>query len=530
MGDVHRASRLTARLPTTLHRESALWSRAARGDATAFGVLYRRHHQDVYSYCRLMLHDDGTARDAMRAAIARTFAAMPAEERSAGLRAWLLRAAREETMARGGRRRTAPNSGRSAANPFAAPPLEAGQAAEVVSDLARLPERQRTALVLRELNGLADDEIAEVLGCSPSDAMKTVFDARSALSPGADRRRPLCVEAQRALSDGDGRAPRGRRLRAHVRLCRGCADFKLAASRRAVELAALAPPLPAAAGAALLDQLLPAEPRTVLLAPADGADGADGRRATNRSTRDDRRVIGGRVMKAAAGVAAVGTIGVSTLAFALTEGDRADSARPPAVAEPHVDADADADADVSRVLSTPSRVLSTPAAAQRRGRPAPVRTSPARERRARRSRASSDATAVRAPGAPAPRRAARTRGAARRGERAHVLDPTQQPTTQGRKPRQPTPERRAPTSTTETPTSTSVPMPAPAPAPASPPQSAVPGPDTTDGQATEVPDATPPTDAEPSDTDGEPSDTPGDEPGEDGEQQGDGDQGGEPSD
>ena len=427
MGDVQRASGLAVRLLTTLHREPALWSRAARGDATAFGVLYGRHHQDVYRYCRAMLHDEETARDAMRSAIARTFAAMPAEERSVGLRSLLLRLAREETMAEHGRESAAADPEGSAAHPSPAGPVGGRRDAELCRDVARLPERQRTALVLRELNGLTDDEIAEVLGCSRSEAMKTVFDARSALDPRAGRRRALCAEAQRALSDGDGRAPRGRRLRAHVGLCRACADFKLAASRRSVEFAAIAQPLPATAGTALLDQLLPAKPSSGLPVPADGAGG---RHATTRSTRSDRPLIGGRMMKAAAGVAALAMIAAGTLAFALTGNeDRAVSRPRPAVAEPRADA-------------AVSRFPSAPAAAQRRTHPALVRNSPARERRARRSPASFNATAARAPGASAPRRAALTHEAAPRGVPVRVLDPPQQPTTQRRPPRQPTPERR----------------------------------------------------------------------------------------
>src|SRR5437763_186932 len=66
-----------------------------------------------------------------------------------------------------------------------------------------------------------------------------------------------CEDIRRVLSDGDGRARRGRALRAHLRTCNGCRDFERALGERPRQLAALAPPLPAAASAALLAKLLP---------------------------------------------------------------------------------------------------------------------------------------------------------------------------------------------------------------------------------------------------------------------------------
>ena len=49
------------------------------------------------------------------------------------------------------------------------------------ADLADLPERQRAALVLRELNGLSHAEIGQILDLSPSGVKQALFDARTAL-------------------------------------------------------------------------------------------------------------------------------------------------------------------------------------------------------------------------------------------------------------------------------------------------------------------------------------------------------------
>jgi hypothetical protein len=83
----------------------------------------------------------------------------------------------------------------------------------------------------------------------------------------------LCADVQRALSDGDGRVLRGRRMRAHVRSCRACRQFKTALAQRPADLAALAPALPPTVGAALLAHLLPGAKATLASGAGAGAGG-----------------------------------------------------------------------------------------------------------------------------------------------------------------------------------------------------------------------------------------------------------------
>jgi predicted transcriptional regulator len=124
-------------------------------------------------------------------------------------------------------------------------------------DLQALPERQRAALVLRELNGLSHREIAAALQCTPSSVKQSIFEARTGLLQAREGREMECETVQRALSDGDGRVLRGGRMRAHLRSCRSCRAFQQALVDRPRELALLAPPMPVAASAALLASLLP---------------------------------------------------------------------------------------------------------------------------------------------------------------------------------------------------------------------------------------------------------------------------------
>src|SRR5205823_989277 len=57
-------------------------------------------------------------------------------------------------------------------------------------------------------------------------------------------------------SDGDGRVLRARDVRAHLRACIACSEFRALIDSRTAELQALAPPLPAAASASVLAGLL----------------------------------------------------------------------------------------------------------------------------------------------------------------------------------------------------------------------------------------------------------------------------------
>jgi RNA polymerase sigma factor (sigma-70 family) len=242
-----------------LRREPVLRSRAAKGDARAFAALYERHHQALYRYCRSILQHDEDARDAVQSAMTRAFAALREEQRDFELRPWLFRIAHNEAISVLRRRRPTEELDRASGlcgDDLAQHVLHRERLAQLRVDLGDLPERQRAALVLRELSGLSHDEIAVVLDCSPRSVKQTIFEARTALGECAEGRAMSCDEVKRRLSDADRRVLRGRRVRSHLRSCRSCAAFQAALGQRPADLAALAPPLPMAAGAALLTQLL----------------------------------------------------------------------------------------------------------------------------------------------------------------------------------------------------------------------------------------------------------------------------------
>ena len=135
---------------------------------------------------------------------------------------------------------------------------ERARLAMLMGDLAALPERARSALVMRELSGLSHEEIAIALETSPGAAKQAIFEARRALAECAEGRAMACAEICRAISDGDRRVLRGRRVRAHLRDCPACAAFASSIEARQSELRALVPVLPAAVSAAVLSRAMEA--------------------------------------------------------------------------------------------------------------------------------------------------------------------------------------------------------------------------------------------------------------------------------
>src|SRR5829696_5158390 len=138
-----------------LRREGALRSRAARGDAAAFAAVYERHHQALYRYCRSILRHDEDAQDALQSTMTKAFAALQAEQRDFDLRPWLFRIAHNEAVSILRRRRdTAELGDVPELCAMEERVIEREELRALQMDLADLPERQRAALILRELNGL----------------------------------------------------------------------------------------------------------------------------------------------------------------------------------------------------------------------------------------------------------------------------------------------------------------------------------------------------------------------------------------
>jgi RNA polymerase sigma factor (sigma-70 family) len=242
-----------------LFGDDNLARRAANGDQRAFAAIYRRHHQELYRYCRAILHDPDDAQDALQATMVKALRALPGEEREVALKPWLFRIAHNEAISLVRARRSATGLDDERADPRAS--LEQQVATrerlrELVRDLDDLPDRQRGALVMRELNGLGFEDIGRVFAITPAAAKQAVYEARLGLQEIAEGREMECDLVREAISARDRRVLRGRGIRAHLRSCQRCSDFDTAIGRRRSDLAALTPPLALPAAVATLQTVL----------------------------------------------------------------------------------------------------------------------------------------------------------------------------------------------------------------------------------------------------------------------------------
>jgi RNA polymerase sigma factor (sigma-70 family) len=218
---------------------AALLARNAAPDR-AFERLYRRHVHEVYRYVLAVLRNQADAEDATQATFLSAYRAFLRGEEPLKPRNWLLKIAHNEC-----RQRFRANSRRPREVEWddrtPAPGVDetVPTAHEIRTALAHLSFNQRSALVMRELEGRSYAEIASILDLSLSAVETLLFRARRALREQLEGGL-TCGDAEAALSkrlDGRLSAPEQRALRAHLRECPECAvlERKQRARRAAVK-------------------------------------------------------------------------------------------------------------------------------------------------------------------------------------------------------------------------------------------------------------------------------------------------------
>jgi len=310
-GEHARAARLLS--------DELLAKLVGRGSSHAFAVIYERHHQALYRYCRSILRDEHDAQDALQSTMTQAYAALSARERDVTPRAWLFRIAHNEsiTILRKRTRELDVEQVSFLADGEPEAVMEGrGRLEQLVADLLDLPERQRAALVMRELSGLRIEEIAGALTISPAAAKQALFEARNSLRELSEGREMDCEKVCQAISAHDRRVLRGRRIRAHLRACERCRDFQAAIGAREADLRALAPALPAPAAIAILDRLLGG-------CHWGGAGGGGGAGVTGGSGPALLAHAGGSLLaKGAAGAAIVAVAAAGTVRLTATSSSR----------------------------------------------------------------------------------------------------------------------------------------------------------------------------------------------------------------
>ena len=306
--------------------DDQLARQAAAGDRDAFAAIFERHHQAVYRYCLSVTRDPDDARDALQSTFEKALRAMSSQRVEGGLRAWLFSIARNESLSVIAKRGAALPAGDAPwldepTSPDAATVAASRERLRQLShDLGQLPERQREALVMREMGGLEYAEIGVALAMSAPAARQAVYEGRTALLDLSVGRDMDCAAIQRRLSDDDRRAARGRKLKAHLGDCAVCTAFAGAMQSRRTDFGLLFPALPAVAAAGILQGALGGG--AVLGAVGAGGGGA----AAGAAPRPG----GSTGTRLAIGGAAV--VAVSAVTFGIVKAD--DRAEPTAVSTP----------------------------------------------------------------------------------------------------------------------------------------------------------------------------------------------------
>jgi RNA polymerase sigma factor (sigma-70 family) len=148
---------------------------------SSFELLYRGHRADVFRAALRELGNVHDAEDVTQAAFVDAYRAVLRGTSPESPRAWLLAIAENVR-----RRRFRSAQRRPSEVPLhedAAPAAEGSheQAAALAAALAGLPEQQREAFVLREISGLAYDEIAGRTGSTVASVQMLLFRARRTL-------------------------------------------------------------------------------------------------------------------------------------------------------------------------------------------------------------------------------------------------------------------------------------------------------------------------------------------------------------
>jgi RNA polymerase sigma factor (sigma-70 family) len=225
----------------------------------ALGDLYEELAPQLLRYAEGILGSRADAEEAVQDAFLAAASAVPLHEP----RLWLFRVTRNAAInqLRGRRRLSVLDPD---ADPVESPQPTPHDRAELADDLRvlrdgldRLPEQQRSALMLRELGGLPYREIAGVVDASEANVKVLIFRARRSLQEFAEAVRLPCDDAQMTLSayaDHEAGTVEFARARLHTATCSSCRAFNTAIQGQRSSLAMLVPLAPLAgvsAGAAL---------------------------------------------------------------------------------------------------------------------------------------------------------------------------------------------------------------------------------------------------------------------------------------
>ena len=246
----HTSSMPGLRGPSPLLRlqsDERLIALTRRGQHAAFETLCSRYQSRLLSFCRHMLGSREDAEDVLQEVFAAAFNAVLADEREINVRPWLYRIARNRSLNH--LRRASAIGVDSMDVHFAEHGLSTGDRAirresfrELLADVQQLPETQRTALLLREIDALSYDQIAHAMETTVPSVKSLLVRARISLAEAAEARKLSCAEVRLELGEvAEGLTKLSAPARRHVRGCERCGSFKKQLKDNNHALAAMLP-------------------------------------------------------------------------------------------------------------------------------------------------------------------------------------------------------------------------------------------------------------------------------------------------
>ncbi len=179
--------------------------------------LFARHHNEIFVYVLRMVRDPELAADLTQDAFVKAYRAQDTLEKPENARAWLYQIAHRVTLDELRRRkiiRFIPWSGESYGSSPPTPEhlaMDLRLSGDLARALARIPERQRAALILAEIHDLTGLELASVLGVSHVAARALLTRARESLRQALADERRLAAEREAAQDAAVAADRRGRR-------------------------------------------------------------------------------------------------------------------------------------------------------------------------------------------------------------------------------------------------------------------------------------------------------------------------------
>jgi RNA polymerase sigma factor (sigma-70 family) len=230
-----------------LRSDEQLIELTRRGQHGAFETLVQRYQSRLLAFCRHMLNSTEDAEDVLQEVFAASFNAMIADTRPINARPWLYRIARNRCL---NHLRRPTSAGQDSMDVFerdggattADTVHKREEFRQIVADVQDLPETQRTALLLREIDALSYDDIAAAMDTTVPSVKSLLVRARVSLAEAAEARLLTCDEVRLELGQvAEGLARSSAPVRRHLKGCERCRVFKGELRRANRALAAVYP-------------------------------------------------------------------------------------------------------------------------------------------------------------------------------------------------------------------------------------------------------------------------------------------------